>query len=199
MRGRFIRRFADLRTWVFLPAILFVVLAAFLAATCSAQSDNHRSRPEPKQDATAAELFEYVRSALLLLSPDDGFNDNLEVTYDWNKNVMTISQPGGHCDLYLNALNTNDVAWDIFDPSDSHETRDKLVRLTMVSISNTKARTCYDKMGTEDDSVPTNRIRLLFSYTKADQWPGFQAKLAKALKHLIVMTGGTPPKDLFQR
>ncbi len=87
---------------------------------------------------------------------------------------MTIAQPGGHCDLFLNALNTNDVAWDMFDPSDAHETRDKLLRLTLVSVSSTKARTCYDKENEVDDSVPTNRARLLFSYTKADQWPNFQ-------------------------
>lgn len=196
MRGRL--RVVDLRARVILTLVLPAIVYVWVAPTCSAQSENHRSRPEPKQDATAPELFEYVRSSLLLLSPDDGFNDNLEVTYDWNKNVMTISQPGGHCDLLLNALNTNDVAWDVFDPSDAHETRDKLLRLTMVSVSNTKARICYDKSGAVDDSVPTNRIRLLFSYTKADQWPGFQAKLAKALKRLIVQTGGTAPKELFQ-
>ena len=176
--------------------LLVAMLIAVLPA-CSAQSANHRSRPEPKPDATAPELFEYVRSALLLLSPDDGINDNLEVSYDWNKNVMTIAQPGGHCDLYLNALNINDVAWDVFDPSDTHQTRDKLLRLTLVSVSNTKARTCYDKANIEDDTVPTNRVRLLFSYSKADQWPGFQAKLAKALEHLVVLTGGAPPRDLF--
>lgn len=172
--------------------VLVIVLPA-----CSAQSANHRSRPEPKQDASASELFEYVRSALLLLSPDDGINDNLEVTFDWNKNMMAVAQPGGHCDLFLNALNTNDVAWDLFDPSDAHQTRDKLLRLTLVSVSNTKARICYDKANEVDDTAPSNRVRLLFSYTKAEQWPGFQAKMAKALKRLIVLTGGEEPKELF--
>jgi hypothetical protein len=179
-----------------LAHICAAALIAVLPA-CAAQTASHKARPEPKVNATAPELFEYVRSALLLLTPDDGINDNLEVTFNWNTNVMTIAQPGGHCDLFMNALNTNDVAWDMFDPSDAHETRDKLLRLTLVSVSSTKARTCYDKENEVDDSVPTNRVRLLFSYTKADQWPNFQTKLAKALKRLIVLSGGTPEKTLF--
>ncbi len=178
-------------------------IAAFCAAAliavlpeCTAQTA-HRVRPEPKPEATAPELFEYVRSALLLLTPEDGVNDNLEVTFNWDTNVMTIAQPGGHCDLFMNALNANDVAWDVFDPSDSHESREKLVRLTLVSVSGTRARTCYDKAGRADESVPSNRIRFLFSYTKADQWPGFQAKLTKALKKLIVLSGGTGEVQRF--
>jgi hypothetical protein len=164
-------------------------LVAVLPA-CSAQSATHKPRPEPKPEASAPELFEYVRSALLLLTPEDGVNDNLEVTFNWTTNVMTIAQPGGHCDLFMNALNSNDVAWDVFDPSDSHESREKLVRLTLVSVSGTRARTCYDKAGRIDESVPSNRIRFLFTYSKADQWPGFQAKLTKTLKKLIVLSGG---------
>jgi len=176
-----------------------ICAAALLAVlpACTAQTATHKTRPEPKPDATAPELFEYVRSALLLLSPEDGVNDNLEVTFNWTTNVMTISQPGGRCDLFINALNSNDVAWDVFDPSDSHESRDKLVRLTLVSVSGTKARICYDKAGNVDEGVPMNRIRFLFSYTKADQWQGFQGKMSKTLKRLIVLTGGTPEVKLF--
>ena len=173
-----------------------VALIAFLPA-CTAQTSTRNARPEPKPGATAPELFEYVRSALLLLTPEDGVNDNLEVTFDWTIHTMTISQPGGHCDVYMNALNSSDVAWDVFDPSDAHETRDKLVRMTMVSVSGAKARTCYDKAGRTDDNVPNNRIRLLFSYSKADQWPGFQAKFAKAIKRLVVLSGGAPEVKLF--
>ena len=165
--------------------------------TCTAQTATHKARPEPKPEATAPELFEYVRSALLLLTPEDGVNDNLEVTFNWTTNVMSITQPGGHCDLFMNALNGNDVAWDVFDPSDSHESREKLVRLTLASVSGTRARTCYDKAGSVDESVPSNRIRFLFSYSKADQWPGFQAKLTKTIKKLIVLSGGTGPVQRF--
>jgi hypothetical protein len=173
--------------------------AAFIAVlpACTAQSTTHKPRPEPRPDATAPELFEYVRSALLLLTPEDGVNDNLEVTFNWEANLMTISQPGGHCDLFMNALNANDVAWDVFDPSDAHETREKLVRLTLVSVSGSKARICYDKAGRVDESVPANRIRFLFSYSKADQWPGFQNKLSKTLKRLIVLSGGTQTATPF--
>ena len=140
-----------------LLARIGAALIAVLPA-CPAQTANRKSKPEPKPEATAPELFEYVRSALLLLTPDDGINDNVEVSYNWEKNVMTIAQPGGHCDLFLNALNTNDLAWDIFDPSDTQQMRDKLLRLTLVSVSETKARICYDKMNQVDESAPTNRI-----------------------------------------
>jgi hypothetical protein len=176
--------------------ICAAALIAILPA-CTAQTATHKARLEPKAEATAPELFEYVRSALLLLTPEDGVNDNQEVTFNWTTNVMTIAQPGGHCDLYMSALNANDVAWDVFDPSDAHESREKLVRLTLVSVSGTKARTCYDKAGRADESVPSNRIRFLFSYQKADQWPNFQTKLAKVLKKLIVLSGGTEYKETF--
>jgi hypothetical protein len=176
--------------------ICVISLIAVLPA-CSAQTPNHRPRPEPKPEATAPELFEYVRSALLLLTPEDGVNDNLEVTFNFDTNVMTITQPGGHCDLFINALNSNDVAWDVFDPSDSQESREKLIRLTLVSVSGTRARTCYDKAGAVDYSVPSNRIRFLFSYRKADQWPGFQAKLTKTLKKFIVLSGGIGQTQRF--
>src|SRR4051812_29518360 len=86
--------------------ICAAALIAILPA-CSAQTPTHKTRPEPKPEATAPELFEYVRSALLLLTPEDGVNDNLEVSFNWSTNVMTIAQPGGHCELFMNALNGN--------------------------------------------------------------------------------------------
>ncbi len=70
------------------------------------------------------------RSAL-----EDGINDNVDVTYDVAKGVLTVKQPGGHCDEFFDALDANDVVWDDFDPSDSRNTREKLVRVTMVSVS----------------------------------------------------------------
>ena len=191
------RPFARNRTRILgIVAASAAVLMAVLPE-CSAQGTARSTRPDPKANASAPELFEYVRSALLLLTPEDGVNDNQEVTMNWTTYVMTIAQPAGHCDLYMNALNANDVAWDVFDPSDAHETREKLVRLTLVSVSGTKARTCYDKAGRTDEGVPSNRIRFLFSYQKADQWPNFQTKLTKALKRLIVLSGGTENKEVF--
>jgi hypothetical protein len=178
-----------------------IVIATALIAilpVCSAQTASHKTKPVPKPPPTAPELFEYIRSALLLLSPDDGINDNVEVTFNPASSVLTVTQPGGHCDQFLNALNANNVAWDIFDPSDSHQTREKLLRLTLVSVSGKTARTCYDKSNHVDPEVTTNRVRLLFSQTKVDEWPNFQYKMAKAIKALIVLSGGVPENDIFQ-
>jgi hypothetical protein len=179
-----------------LARISAAVLIAILPACC-AQTANHKKRPEPKPDATAPELFEYIRSALLLLSPDDGVDDNQEVTFDPATGVLAVKQPTGHCDQFLNALNVNNVVWDEYDPSDNSHTRDKLLRLTLVSVSGKTARTCYDKANQVDASIPANRIRLLFNETKADQWPDFQKKMTKAVKRLIVLSGGAAEKDIF--
>jgi len=179
-----------------LARIAAVVLIAILPA-CSAQTAAHKKKAAPKPEPTAPELFEYIRGALLSLSPEDGINDNLEVTFNLATSVLTVTQPGGHCDEFFNALNANDVVWDDFDPSDAHQTRERLLRLTLVSVSGKAARTCYDKAGNVDTTVPANRIRLLFSYNKADQWPDFQKKLSTAIKKLIVLSGGAPENDIF--
>lgn len=138
-------------------AVFMVLLPA-----CAAQSAKPRAKPEPKPEPTAQELFEYVRSALILLSPDDGINDNLEVTFNQATSLMTVTQPNGHCDQYLNTLDANNSAWDVFDPSDAHESREPLLRLTLVSVSGKTARICYDKENKLDASVAPNRVRLLF-------------------------------------
>ncbi len=151
----------------------------------------------PKPEPTAPELFEYIRGALLSLSPEDGINDNLEVTFDAATGMMTVKQPGGHCDEFFGTLNANDVVWDDFDPSEAHQTRERLVRITLVSVSGKTARTCYDKANQVDETAPTNRVRLLFSYAKADQRPKFQETMTKAIKKLIALCGGAPEKDLF--
>jgi hypothetical protein len=48
-----------------------------------------------------------------------------------------------------------------------------------------------------DTSDPTNRVRLLFSYVKADQRPKFQESMTKAIKKLIALSGGAAEKELF--
>lgn len=179
-----------------LARISAVILIAILPV-CSAQTTTHKKKLPPKPEPTAPELFEYIRGALLSLSPEDGINDNLEVTYDLAKSVLTVTQPGGHCDEFIGALNANDVVWDDFDPSDSRNTRERLVRLTLVSVSGKTARTCYDKAGEVDTTIPDNRVRLLFSYAKADQRPDFSKKMTIAIKKLIALSGGAPEKDLF--
>ena len=56
-----------------------------------------------------------------------------------------MTTPSGRCDVFLASLNPNNIVWDTFDPSDSDRQREKLVRLTMVSVLGKTARTCYDK------------------------------------------------------
>ncbi len=154
-------------------------------------------KAEPKPEPTQAELFEYIRGKLITLSPDDGINDNVEVSLNAAGTVMTITQPSGRCDEFLSALNVNSISWDIFDPSDSHNSRPEMARVTIPSVSGKTARTCYDKKGKVDAEVTTNRVRLLFSLAKVEQISGFQDKMTKALKKLIIDSGGAPEKGLF--
>jgi hypothetical protein len=180
----------------FRVTLLIAVVLALLPA-CTAQTAAHKKKAPPKPEPTAQDLLEYIRGALLSLSPEDGINDNVDVTFNATAGILTVKQPGGHCDEFFGALDANDVVWDDFDPSDSRNTRERLVRVTMVSDSNKTARTCYDKANQVDSSVSTNRVRLLFSYAKADQRSKFQETMTKAIKKLIVLTGGAPEHDLF--
>jgi hypothetical protein len=177
-------------------AIVAAVLLAILPG-CFAQTATHKKKTPPKPEPTAQELFEYIRGALLSLSPEDGINDNVDVTFDAATGVLTVKQPAGHCDEFFGALDANDVVWDDFDPSDSRNTRERLVRVTMVSASGKTARTCYDKANEADPTVQANRVRLLFSFAKADQRLKFQDTMTKAIKKLIVLSGGAPEHDLF--
>ena len=77
-------------------------------------------------------MFEYIRGALLSLSPEDGINDNLEIKYDLTTSVMTVTQPGGRCDDFWGSLDANQVVWDDYDPSDSRNSRERLARVTLV-------------------------------------------------------------------
>ena len=173
--------------------------AALLAILpiCCAQTSIHKKSPDPKPPPTVPELFEFIRGSLLSLSPNDGINDNVEVTLDPTATVMTISAPGGHCEVFLNSLDTNTLVWDVFDPSDPVQERGRLLRLTAVSMPGKPARTCYDKEGRVDATMIGNRARLLFSQAMAENSPKFQENMAKALKQLIVLSGGAPQRDLF--
>jgi hypothetical protein len=153
---------------------------------------------EPKPEPTQQELVEYLRGKLLALSPSDGINDNLEVRFDPSTSTLTILQPGSRCDHFLNALDASNLSWDVFDPSDSHNSREDLLRLTVTSVSGKAARACFGKDGQPEEGTSTNRIRLLFSLSKSQQVPGFQARIAKVVKKLIVLAGGDPEKDIFQ-
>jgi hypothetical protein len=172
-------------------AALILVLPPWSAQT--AKTAHHTTKPEPTQQ----ELFDYVRGKLLALSPSDGVNDNLEVAFDPATSILSITQPDGRCDIFLNAIDTNSTLWDVFDPSDSYHTREDVLRLTLTSLSGKKARTCYDKNNQVDTSIASNRARLLFSVPKANAVPKFAETMGKAIKKLIVLSGGAPEKELF--
>ena len=168
------------------------------ATAKNAKPTRHAKAPDPLLDATPQDLAEYLRGKLLALSPSDGINDNVEVRFDPSTSTLTVTQPGSRCDQFLNALDTNNVYWDVFDPSDAHNPREPLLRLTATSASGKTARACYDAKGHPDQGLNTNRIRLLFSYAKSEQVSGFQDKMMKVVKRLIVLSGGAPERDIFK-
>lgn len=161
------------------------------AAEVVEEADNQPLEP------TQEELAEYLRGKLLSLSPSDGINDNLEVRFDASASTLTVVQPTGRCEQFLGALNANSVIWDIFDPSDEQNPREKLLRLTGNSVSGEQARACFDLNGSREEGTSTNRVRLLFSLGKSEQIAGFQDKMATALKKLIILSGGAEGKELF--
>jgi hypothetical protein len=158
---------------------------------------NTNTKKTPKPEPTQQELFDYVRGNLLSLSPSDGINDNLEVAFDPATSILSITQPDGRCDILLNAIDTNSPIWDVFDPSETYHTREEVLRLTLTSVSGKNARTCYDKHNQVDTNVAANRARLLFSYSKASAVPNFSENMGKAIKKLIVLSGGAAEKKLF--
>lgn len=169
---------------------------------CPAQSYNSKNtskkKAAPKPEPTPAELFEYVRGALLAYSPDDRVNDNLEVSIDPTNTVITVKQPDGLCNIFLNALDANTISWDVYDASDSSQTRAPLARMTVVSAAGKRARTCYDTDNNVDPSIPTTYARFLFSWDKIPESSGLQTKMTKAMKKLIKQSGGYEAKDLFK-
>ncbi|MGA3371653.1 MAG: hypothetical protein ABSC48_07820 [Terracidiphilus sp.] len=152
---------------------------------------------QPQPEPTQPELVEYLHGKLLALSPSDGFNDNLDVTFDPSTTAFKVRQPGGRCENFLNALDANSIVWDLFDPGDSHNPREQLLRLTVSSMSGKAARTCYDEGNHLDKDVNPNRARFLFSTSKASEFPDFQDEMTKAFKKLIALSGGVPEKNLF--
>jgi len=179
-----------------LAAGAYATMLALSPAAGPAQSrtDKKGAASEP----TSAELFEYIRGALLAYSADDRVNDNLEVSIDPTYTILTIKQPDGHCDIFLGALDANTISWDVYDASDSAETRAPLARLTVVSAAGKKARICYDNDNNVDPSIPTTYARILFSWDKIPANSGLQAKMTKAMKSLIKLSGGYAEKDLFK-
>lgn len=151
----------------------------------------------PKPEPTQMELYEYIRSKLLSLSANDGINDNLEVSFDPEMSVLSVTQPDGHCDMFLSAMDTNSSLWESVDPSDASHPRGEVLRLTLNSASGRTARTCYDTQNHVDKTFTANRARLFFSLAKANSSPGFTEKMDQAIKKLIVECGGIPEKKFF--
>jgi|GEM_PF-1179833 len=164
----------------------------------AAKPKHHGKKPEPKPEPTLDELVQYLRGRMIAVSPSDGSHDNLEVIYNPATTALVITQPDGRCEQFLNALDPNSLAWDIVDLSDSHNSREQLLRLTVTSLSGKTARACYDKTNHFDSKVTGNRARFLFSLTKVEQFPGFQDNITKTVKKLIVASGGAPDKPLFK-
>jgi len=172
--------------------LIFVSLAL-----CAVQAPSQKRGKDLKPEPTKAELVEYIRGALLAMSPNDGLDDNIDVRFDMDTNVMTVVQPAGHCDFFLYSFNANDAVWDVYDPSDSFRTREKLLRLTMVSTLGKQARTCYDKQNRVDTTLLNNRARFLFSLSKTDEVPKFSDKMTIAFQKLIALCGGEPATSMF--
>jgi len=180
-----------------LGAVACAAVLAIAAADCHAQSATHK-KVAPKPELTSAELFAYIRGSLMEYSADDGANDNLEVSIDPTATVLTIKQPDGHCDIFLSSLDSNTMTWDVYDASDSMQTRAPLARMTVIATAGKKARTCYDTENNVDQSTPTTRARILFSWDRIPEGSGFQAKFSKAFKRLIRLSGGAEEKDIFK-
>ena len=165
--------------------------------TPHAKTASRAKKPDPKPEPTQQELVEYLHGKFLALSPSDGINDNIEVAFDPSTTTLTVTRPNGRCENFLNALDTNSMIWDIFDPSDSYNSREELLRLTVASVSGKKARICYDKANQVDNDAASTRARFLVSTSKVEMYPGFQKNMTKAFKELIVLSGGAEEKEIF--
>ncbi len=189
------------RAGLLLAAGICAAVLAIPMPLCSAQSaaaGTHKKKADPKPELTAQDLYTYIRGSLLAYSPDDRINDTLEVALDPTATVLTITQPDGHCDIFLNALDANTLAWDVYDATDSMQTREPLARMTIISVAGKSARTCYDLDNQVDATIAGNRARLLFSWGKIPEGSGFQTKMTKAFKKLITLSGGAAQKDIFK-
>jgi len=185
------------RAGLSLAASVCAAVLAIVVYPCAAQTSTHR-KASASHEPTPAELFDYLHGALLAYGPEDGVNDNLEISIDPTATVLTIKQPDGHCDIFMSALDANTIVWDVYDASDSMQTRAPLARLTVDAIAGKKARICYDTENNVDPSIPSSRARILFSWDRIPDGSGFQAKFTKAFKKLIKLSGGMEEKDIFK-
>jgi hypothetical protein len=169
-----------------------------VAQTAPPAKPAHKTKKsDPKPEPTLEDLLDYLRAKLLTLSPEDGLNDNLEVSYDLATSTISITQPDGHCDISLNAIDANSALWDTLDASDTNHKREEVLRLTLTSQNGKNARVCYDRKNQINPNAAANRVRFLFSHSKADGIPGFMDTMDKAVKKVVALSGGTPEKKIF--
>ena len=172
-------------------------LLAIAVYPCASQTSTHKKKTPP-HEPTSAELFDYIHGSMLAYSAEDGANDNLDISIDPTATVLTVKQPDGHCDIFLDALDANTIVWDVYDASDSMQTRAPLARMTVDAVAGKKARTCYDTDNNIDPSIPSRRARILFSWAMIPDGSGFQTKFTKAFKKLIKLSGGMVEKNIFK-
>jgi hypothetical protein len=177
-------------------ATLAFTVSAVIAQTAPAKP-HHAPKAPPKPEPTQLELVEYLHGMLLSLSAGDSIHDNQDVEFNQATNTLTVIQPMGRCDNAMGSLNANSISWDTFDPSDRNDVHAELLRVTIASSLGKTARVCTDKNGKPDTTAAANRVRLVFSAPKAEQFPDFQTKMTKALQKLIGLSGGTAEKELF--
>ena len=180
-------------------AALILVLAAGLAF---AQTKPHAkpssdqvpvATPAPDPEPTMEETYEYIRGKLLTLATEDPRNAITFVSFEnATCTLKTIDQGGRKNELLIGNLDTNNLAWEIYDPNTGYS---KQLRITLLArVGKTGGtQSLHDKVtANELQSVP-----LAFSLTKAAEVPDFQTKMIKAFTHLIVLCGGPAPKELF--
>jgi hypothetical protein len=179
-----------------LPGICAAVVMAVLPA-CSAQILVHSDKGQKPgaagaMEATDRDLSDYVRKELLALSPRDGINDNLKVAFAPATSVLSIAQPDGRCDIFLNQLDAASASWEIYDPSDADNFRGQLLRLTLNAQRGRTARICYDNHHRVDSRISTGHARLLFSLEKANAVPTFAEDMDKAIRKLVESAPANP-------
>lgn len=177
---------------------IFTLLLIFF---CSIYSFAQKTQP------TKQETFEYLRGKLLSLSTHDGINGVTDVKFDENACVLQIFFENGKWnEIFINNLDANSIAWDIYDPNldpdrpNKNIVYDKLIRITIASINSSSiARNSYNSLSSiTPDNGNKNYARLFFDISKAADIPNFQDKITKAVKRLIVLCGGKKEeKDPF--
>ena len=182
-----------------LAAGVCAALLAIVVSSSRAQPAMHRKKAvAAKPEATAAELFEYIRGTLMAYSPDDRINDNLDVSLDPTATVLTIKQPDGHCDIFLGALDANTVTWDFYDASDSMVSRQPLARMSVVSLPGKSAAHLL-RPGQPGRPVDSDQPGAIAVFVGEDsRGSGVQSKVTKAMKKLIALSGGYAEKDIFK-